>query len=90
MFNESKEDVLKCKSQIKHSRQGKCKNFFIRAFVSECEILFLDESTSNLDVESKKLITEILKQKNITIINSTHSPDDFDYDTHHRILLKVD
>ena len=43
-------------------------------------VKLLDESTSNLDVESK-LITEILKQ-NITIAGL------FDYDTHHRIFTK--
>ena len=33
--------------------------------MSECEILFLDESTSNLDVDSKELITKILKEKEL-------------------------
>ena len=89
VFNESKDDVLNMQITNKTLSSGQMQKIsFIRAFVSECEILFLDESTSNLDVESKKLITEILKQKNITIINSTHSPDDFDYDTHHKIFIK--
>ena len=46
---------------------------FIRAFLSGCDILFLDESTSNLDIGTKKQISDILNTKNITIINSTHN-----------------
>ena len=53
---------------------------FIRALLNNVEILFLDESTSNLDEESKEQITEILNSLNITIVNSTHNPDDFNYD----------
>ena len=45
---------------------------FIRALISKVEILFLDEATANLDEYSKKLIYMILKESNITIINSTH------------------
>jgi ABC-type bacteriocin/lantibiotic exporter with double-glycine peptidase domain len=40
----------------------------------------LDEATSNLDTQSKKLVFSILKNKNITIINSTHNKEDFKYD----------
>ena len=50
---------------------------FIRAILSNVEILLLDESTSNLDRNTKSLILEILTQKNITIINSTHDPTSF-------------
>ena len=53
---------------------------FIRALLNNVEILFLDESTSNLDEESKEQITKILNSLNITIVNSTHNPDDFNYD----------
>ena len=38
---------------------------FMRAFISNVEILFLDESTSNLDYESKDLVFELLKKKKI-------------------------
>ena len=51
---------------------------FIRALLSGVEVLILDESTSNLDEDSKELIFKILKDLNITIINSTHNKEDFD------------
>ena len=38
-------------------------------------------STSNLDEKTKNQIFNILKEKNLTIINSTHNPD-FNYDNH--------
>lgn len=53
---------------------------FIRALLNEVEILFLDESTSNLDETTKIQISEILKEIKITIINSTHNPEDFYFD----------
>ena len=37
-------------------------------------------------IRTKKFIFDILNKKNITIINSTHNHDDFDYDYH----LKID
>ncbi len=55
---------------------------FIRSLLCNVELLLLDESTSNLDVETKNLIFKILKDKKITIINSTHNKDDFEYDHH--------
>ncbi len=61
---------------------------FIRSLLNESDLLLLDESTSNLDVESKKLIFKILNSKNITIINSTHNIEDFNYDNHIKISLK--
>ena len=53
---------------------------FIRALINDVEILFLDESTANLDNEAKKVISKILKSEKFTIINSTHNPEDFDFD----------
>jgi ABC-type multidrug transport system fused ATPase/permease subunit len=50
---------------------------FIRALVSGVDILLLDESTSNLDENTKKLIFKILGEQNLTIINSTHDPESF-------------
>ncbi len=55
---------------------------FIRSLLADTKLLLLDESTSNLDVETKDLIFNILKNKEITIINSTHNKDDFEYDYH--------
>ncbi len=50
---------------------------FVRALISDAEILLLDEATANLDEKSKKLIFSILKEKKLTIINSTHDPEGF-------------
>ena len=61
---------------------------FIRSLIANCEILLLDESTSNLDVDSKNLIFKILSEKNITILNSTHNHEDFKYDYHLKISYK--
>jgi len=63
---------------------------FIRAFLSSCEILFLDESTSNLDIGTKKQISDILNSKEITIINSTHNAEDFNFDAHFKIVIDKD
>ena len=63
---------------------------FIRALLADVDILLLDESTSNLDIDTKKFIFDILKNKNITIINSTHNHEDFNYDHHMRIIYKKD
>tara|TARA_B100001778_G_scaffold1615_1_gene1433 strand:- start:775 stop:1596 length:822 start_codon:yes stop_codon:yes gene_type:complete len=55
---------------------------FIRTLIYGVDILILDESTSNLDSESKGVIYEIIDGLDITIINSTHNPDElinFDY-----------
>jgi ATP-binding cassette, subfamily B, bacterial len=58
---------------------------FIRSLLSNTELLLLDESTSNLDSQTRDLIFNILKSKNITIINSTHNHEEFDYDHHIKI-----
>ncbi len=63
---------------------------FIRALLHKSEILFLDESTSNLDEQTKKLITTIINRKKLTILNSTHNPEDFDYDEHIKITINND
>jgi ABC-type lipoprotein export system ATPase subunit len=55
---------------------------FIRAILAEVDILFLDESTANLDTNTKDKIYSVLNKLNITIINSTHSKEDFKYDAH--------
>ena len=56
---------------------------YIRTLVHGVDILILDESTANLDYESKKVIYKIINDLNITIINSTHNPDELhSYDYH--------
>tara|TARA_B100002019_G_scaffold285670_1_gene294985 strand:+ start:6269 stop:7894 length:1626 start_codon:yes stop_codon:yes gene_type:complete len=62
---------------------------FIRAFLSKPEILILDEATSNLDQNSKEFIFKLLKDSNLTIINSTHEYRNFkNYDSH--LLIQTD
>ena len=61
---------------------------FMRALLNDSEILLLDEATSNLDTESKKLVFNILKTKNITIINSTHNKEDFEFDS--ELVIQID
>jgi ABC-type bacteriocin/lantibiotic exporter with double-glycine peptidase domain len=64
---------------------------FIRALISGVEILLLDESTSNLDTETKDLLFKLIKkQKNLTIINSTHDPENFSYASNHVKISIID
>ena len=61
---------------------------FIRVLLSDVDILFLDESTSNLDEKTKSLIFKILKDENYTIINSTHDLEIFDFiDVHYKVEI---
>ena len=55
---------------------------FMRTLLASADIILLDESTSNLDEKTKNQIFNILNQKSITIINSTHNPLDFNFDHH--------
>tara|TARA_Y100000389_G_scaffold195175_1_gene226166 strand:+ start:693 stop:2318 length:1626 start_codon:yes stop_codon:yes gene_type:complete len=62
---------------------------FIRVILSKVEILFLDESTSNLDEETKKYIFNLLKNRKLTVINSTHDIESFNtIDHHYKIELE--
>ena len=61
---------------------------FIRALLNDVEVLILDESTSNLDKPTKDLIFDILLKNNLTIINSTHNEEDFQFDNHIKIVLE--
>ncbi len=61
---------------------------FMRVLLSDAEVLFLDESTSNLDEETKDLIFNLLLDSTLTIINSTHDIDSFkNYTNHYKIEL---
>jgi ABC-type bacteriocin/lantibiotic exporter with double-glycine peptidase domain len=71
---------------------------FMRVLLSNADTLFLDESTSNLDEETKALVFDLLSNTDLTIINSTHDMDSFKNYTHHfkielskgkRLLKKV-
>ncbi len=62
---------------------------FVRALLSDLEILLLDESTANLDDNSRDYIFKILRAKNVTILNSTHDPEKFlDVDSHFHIEIE--
>ena len=50
---------------------------FIRAFLRNPEILFLDEAISNIDKESVEIITDQLEKFSGTILNITHNPEKF-------------
>ena len=55
---------------------------FIRVMLADVDILFLDESTANLDTDTKNKIHSVLNKLDVTIVNSTHSKEDFEYDFH--------
>lgn len=80
LFNDNLQvDILNKSVDNKSLSSGQMQKIaFIRALLKKPEILLLDESTSNLDLLSKKLIFEILQNQNLTIINSTHDPDSFE------------
>jgi ABC-type bacteriocin/lantibiotic exporter with double-glycine peptidase domain len=56
---------------------------FMRVLLSDVDVLFLDESTSNLDEETKSLVFDLFLNTNLTIVNSTHDIDSFKNFTHH-------
>ena len=99
LFKESKrynlDEIIDNKSLSSGQMQ---KVSFIRALVGNVDIMLLDESTANLDEKSRKLIFDILRNQEISIINSTHDIDSFKNYTHHfkielskgkRLLKKV-
>ena len=81
LFTEEEPNVLEKQISNKSLSSGQMQKIsFIRAMLSKPEILILDESTSNLDFDSRKLINHELKKSEITIINSTHSIGEIEYD----------
>ena len=89
MFNEKADDDLDKTVNNKTLSSGQLQKIsFIRSLLSDVDILLLDESTSNLDENSRKLIFELLNKSEITIINSTHNHQDFEYDEHLKIVIK--
>ena len=64
---------------------------FSRVLLNDVNVLILDESTANLDQETKTQIYEIISQLDITIINSTHSIDELlDFDIQIQIQFDKD
>jgi ABC-type multidrug transport system fused ATPase/permease subunit len=92
LFNKFESDTLQLKINNKNLSSGQMQKIsFIRAVLLNPNVLFLDEATSNLDYNSKKKVFDILKQQNITIVNSTHDPSSFkDVDNIFRISIKDD
>ena len=86
LYNSSTYDLEQLVSNNTLSSGQMQKIGFIRTLLNQNELLLLDESTSNLDIQTKKLIFSILKDEKISIINSTHNYEDFDYDIHLRII----
>ena len=81
LFDEANIDLERTVSNKSLSSGQMQKLSFVRALLSKPELLILDESTANLDKKTKALIYNILKNLNITILNSTHSSEDLiDYD----------
>ena len=60
---------------------------FIRILVSKPEIILLDESTSNMDKDSKNIVFKKLQENNTTLINSTHDPKSFGFADHHYEII---
>tara|TARA_S200000501_G_scaffold376628_1_gene432135 strand:+ start:412 stop:2031 length:1620 start_codon:yes stop_codon:yes gene_type:complete len=84
LFNEENRYSLDYKVDNKSLSSGQMQKIsFIRALLSDVEILLLDESTANLDEKTRNLIFEILEAQKITIINSTHDPENFKNVDHH-------
>jgi len=78
LFNEISSDTLDKKISNKSLSTGQMQKVsFIRALASGIDLLVLDESTSNLDIHTKEIIFSVIKSQNITVINSTHNPEDF-------------
>ncbi|MAV56712.1 MAG: hypothetical protein CMI79_04205 [Candidatus Pelagibacter sp.] len=89
VFNEDINDNLDQKISNKTLSSGQLQKVaFIRSLLSEAEILLLDESTSNLDEASRKLIFNLLNNSEYTIINCTHNHQDFEYDDHLKIKIE--
>jgi len=64
---------------------------FSRVLLNDVNVLILDESTANLDQETKTQIYKIISQLDITIINSTHSLDELEnYDVQIQIQFDKD
>tara|TARA_B100000900_G_scaffold397211_1_gene397315 strand:- start:7024 stop:8649 length:1626 start_codon:yes stop_codon:yes gene_type:complete len=84
LFNDEFSISLDKKIDNKSLSSGQMQKIaFIRALIADIDVLFLDESTSNLDSKSKDKIFQILKDQKVTIINSTHEQKNFNFYDHH-------
>jgi ATP-binding cassette subfamily B protein len=77
-FKEESGYILSNKITNKSLSSGQMQKIaFIRALLSDIDILLLDEATANLDEKTKNKIFNLLQEKKVTIINSTHDPKSF-------------
>jgi len=90
VFEKYNNDVLDIKVSTRSLSSGQMQKIsFIRAFLRNPEILFLDEAISNIDKESVEIITDQLEKFSGTIINITHNPEKFkNIDYTYKILNK--
>jgi|TARA_X000001036_G_scaffold439303_1_gene489959 ABC-type multidrug transport system fused ATPase/permease subunit len=89
LFSTTVDSILNKEVSNKSLSSGQMQKIsFIRAMLSKPDILILDESTSNLDYDSRKLINDQLKKQTMTIINSTHSVGEIEFDLHLHIDIK--
>lgn len=78
VFENLNKDILKEQVSTKTLSSGQMQKIsFIRAFLRNPEILFLDEAISNIDKESVEIIINQLEKFSGTIINITHNPEKF-------------
>ena len=89
LFEDKVEVDLDIKVNNKSLSSGQMQKIaFMRVLLSDADVLFLDESTSNLDEETKELIFKLILNSTLTIINSTHDIDSFkNYTNHYKIEL---
>ena len=89
LFKDISEVDLELKVNNKNLSSGQMQKIaFMRVLLSDSDVLFLDESTSNLDEETKELIFNLILNSKLTIINSTHDIDSFkNYTNHYKIEL---
>jgi len=89
LFDETIQINLDFKVDNKSLSSGQMQKIaFIRALLSDAEVLFLDESTSNLDENTKSTVFNLLLNSTLTIVNSTHDIDNFkNYTRHFKIEL---
>ena len=89
LFDETIQNNLDFKVDNKSLSSGQMQKIaFIRALLSDAEVLFLDESTSNLDENTKSTVFNLLLNSTLTIVNSTHDIDNFkNYTRHFKIEL---
>ena len=78
VFEKLNNDILDMQVSTRSLSSGQMQKIsFIRAFLRNPEILFLDEAISNIDKESVEIITDQLEKFSGTILNITHNPEKF-------------